>query len=511
MTVPASWQRALGRRAASYAARVPRRLVVAALTATVAIALVGAPNVHATGGDRRATAGSATLEWRPCRGGVAECARLPVPLDDTDPASPMIEIGLLRVRARDPERRIGSLLVNPGGPGAPGMDFALDLAPSLPPEIQDRFDIVGFDPRGTGETIPVTCTDRLDPLYALDWDPETPEERAALEEANRELVASCIASDGEHLPYLSSDRTARDMDRIREALGDERLTYLGFSYGSYLGALYAAQFPDRVRALVLDGIVDPSLDAMEVQVQQSDGFERSLELFLADCARTDDCAFADGKDPGEVYDRLKEQIDAAPLPTDDGRELNETLFDIGVSQLLYGGSFEWDTLDAALADAVEGDGTALLRYADLYTGRRPDGTYDNLQAAFTAIGCADGPPVGGIEGLRAIEAEAAAAAPRLGPSIVNNSMACAFWPVAAPEPHPVRAPGAPPILVLGTRNDPATPVAWARSLVDQLDAASLVTVGGSRHTAFAGGNECVDRIVVRYLLRGVTPPNGKRC
>jgi pimeloyl-ACP methyl ester carboxylesterase len=484
-------------------------LVVVAVVIAAALVLGAAPPADARGAETDPQLDDPVLEWSAC--GSAECATLAVPLDDTVADSPSIELALLRVPARDPDRRIGSLVVNPGGPGAPGRDFAANIAAALPEEIQDRFDIVGFDPRGTGRTIPVACDDELDPLYATDWAPDTDGERAALEDANRAFVESCVRLAGERLGYVSSDRTVRDMDRIRAALGDEQLTYLGFSYGSYLGALYAQEFPGRVRALALDGAVDPALDAAELQVQQADGFERSLELFLADCARTDDCAFAAGKDPGAAYDDLRAQVDASPIEAAEGRVLNQTLFDIGVTELLYDGAASWGTLDEALAAAVDGDGRDLVSYADAYTGRDGDGTYDNLQAAFIAIGCADGPPVGDAAGLRVIEDAAEEAAPRVGASIVNNSMACAFWPIAARAPTEVRAPDADPILVLGTRNDPATPVAWARSLADQLESAVLVTVGGARHTAFAAGNACVDRIVVRYLVQGATPRDGRRC
>jgi pimeloyl-ACP methyl ester carboxylesterase len=423
----------------------------------------------------------------------------------------MIDLALARVPARDPDRRIGSLLVNPGGPGAPGRDFATYLADLVPDEIRDRFDIVGFDPRGTGETIPVECDERLDPLYATDWDPDTDAERTALEDANRAFVDSCFERSGVILPYVSSDRTVRDMDRIRAALGDEQLSYLGFSYGSYLGARYAEAYPDRVRALVLDGAVDPALDAIEVQVQQSAGFEHSLDLFLADCKRTGKCEFADGRDPAKAYDALRARVDKAPLRAGDGRELNQTLFDIGVTNMLYEGESVWSFLDRSLARAAGGDGSDLVASADAYTGRGDDGTYDDLQAAFIGIGCADGPPVGDAAGLREMEEAAVEEAPRVGASVVNNSMACAFWPIPAPPPSEVSAPGSEPILVLGTRNDPATPVAWARNLADQLESAVLVTVGGSRHTSFAAGNACVDLVVVRYLVDGATPRDGKRC
>jgi pimeloyl-ACP methyl ester carboxylesterase len=454
------------------------------------------------------------LRWNRCNGGAAQCSTLAVPLDDTVLDSPTIDLALVRIPARDPDRRIGSLVINPGGPGAPATDFTVDFAWSLPGEIQDRFDLVGFDPRGVGASEGVDCTDDLDPFYALDWTPETDEERARLEAGVREIVDACVRSDGDILSFLGTDRVARDMDLIRAALGDDKLTYLGFSYGTYLGAQYAAQFPDRVRALVLDGAVDPALDAEAVQVQQAVAFERSLNLFLRDCARNADCAFHHGGDPAGAYDALRARIDAAPIPASDagrGRALNTTLFDIGVTELLYSGEQSWSTLADALVAAEGGDGSDLVMEADFYTGRSDGGTYSDLQEAFFAVGCVDGPAVGGVAGLRAIEAAAARVAPRLGRSVVNNSLACAFWPVEAQAPAALHAPTSPPLLVLGTRNDPATPLRWARGLTEGLESAVLVTVGGARHTAFASGNLCVDDVVVRYLVDDAVPASGKRC
>jgi pimeloyl-ACP methyl ester carboxylesterase len=437
-----------------------------------------------------------------------------VPLDDTVPDSPTIDLALVRIPARDPDQRIGSLLINPGGPGAPATDFAVDIAPSLPDEIQDRFDLVGFDPRGVGRSRGVDCTDDLDTFYALDWTPDTEAGRTALEAGVRDIVDACVQSDGDILPFLGTDRVARDMDLIRAALGDEKLTYLGYSYGTYLGAQFAAQFPQRVRALVLDGPVDPALDAEAVQVQQAEAFERSLNLFFRDCAHNVDCAFHHGGDPAGAYDGLRARIDMTPIRASDAghrRTLNTTLFDIGVTELLYSGEDSWSILADALAAAEAGDGSDLVVEADAYTGRSGKGTYDDLQEAFWAVGCVDGPDVGGVAGLRAIEEAAARAAPRLGRSVVNNSLACAFWPVAAPPPVALHAPTSPALLVLGTRNDPATPLRWAKGLTKGLESAVLVTVGGARHTAFASGNQCVDDIVVRYLVDDTVPKAGKRC
>lgn len=462
---------------------------------------------------RSGHAAGTSLQWRGCFDG-AQCASLPVPLDDTIVGGPTIDIALVRYRADDPDRRIGSLLVNPGGPGASGVDLAVGIADALPSEVRARFDIVGFDPRGVGSSNPVDCTDDLDPIYALDWDPETPDERTALTEGWRTLVAQCQQGAGEVLPYLTTARAARDLDLVRQALGDEQLTYLGYSYGTYLGAWYAEQFPERVRAFVLDGPVDPAIDATKLQVQQSVGFERALRLFLRDCRRDTDCAFHRDGHPGATYDALRARVEAEPLTATDsgtGRTLNGTRFDLGVTQLLYDGRSSWRTLAAALDAADRGDGTELGFYADLYAGRDDDGSYSDAQEAFFAIGCADGPPVGGLEGLQKIEEAAARAAPRLGPAIVNNSYACALWPVAAPQPKVLRARGAPPVLVLGTLDDPATPFVWAEGLARGLSSGVLVSAGGEAHGAFLNGNDCVDAIVVSYVVDLAVPEDGTEC
>jgi pimeloyl-ACP methyl ester carboxylesterase len=474
---------------------------------------VRAPAAHAQAGDEPRSR-VAKLQWESC-GVDAECARLRVPLDDTAEASgSTIGIALARVPAEDPDRRIGSLVVNPGGPGAPGADFAVDLASLLPQPIRDRFDIVGFDPRGVGKSARVDCTDRFDDYYNLDFAPDDSQEREALIEGNRELVELCAERERRVLPYVSTARAARDLDRIREALGDEKLTYLGFSYGTQLGASYAEQFPGNVRALVLDGAIDPTLDASDTQVEQSVGFERALQLFLDDCAGDDSCAFHSRGDPAAAYDELRARVARTPLPADEagsGRTLSGTTFDIGVTQLLYEGRDGWSLLASDLQTAADGDGSALLSDSDDYTGRSSDGTYDDIQEAFLAISCLDGPDLGGLDGLRVIEDRAAREAPRLGRTIVNNSLPCAMWPVpveVAPVPHAV---GAPPIVVLGTTDDPATPFVWAEGLAATLDSGTLVTVEGERHTAFAAGNDCVDRVVTRYLVRLAVPAAGKRC
>lgn len=459
-----------------------------------------------------ASLGATALTWERC--GSAECARLEVPLDDANPSGPTIELALTRVPARHEQRRIGALVVNPGGPGVPGADFARDLADALPRTLRNRFDVVGFDPRGSGESEPVDCTDDLDFYYDLDFTPGDPAERDRLLAGVSRLADECGENAGMVLPFLSSARIAADLDRIRAALGEERLTYLGYSYGTLLGALYADRFPDRVGAMVLDGAIDPSLDAEAQQVEQAVGFERALRRFLVACARDDECQFHRGGRTGHAYDRLRARVDRHPVPAPgigSARVLNGTRFDLGIAQALYLGRVAWPELAGALDAAADGDGTRILELADLYTGRIGAGAYDNLQESFYATSCLDSATPDGVAGIEAIEEQARRVAPRLGAAIVNNSLVCAFWPVPPAPPIGVpRAEGAPPILVIGTRADPATPFAWAKGLARSLSSGVLLRVGGERHTAFASGNGCVDRVVLRYLVDGATSP-AARC
>ena len=484
-------------------------LVVGVLLAGVLLAAALLPIAGAE--SSAAASRPATLAWSDCGDGL-ECARLKVPLDDAQRGGPTISLALIRAPARDPEHRIGSLVVNPGGPGGSGVDYLRAAASSFSDVLRDRFDLVSFDPRGVGASAPVECHADLDAYYALDFDPDDQAEREQMEAGAQALVQACERSAGAELPYLTTDRAARDLDRIRKALGDRRLTYLGYSYGTYLGAWYAQQFPKRVRALVLDGPIDPALDATAMQVQQAVGFERSLDLFLAQCASDRSCAFSRDGGAAAAYDALRARLEGAPVPTKDGsgREFSGSLFDIGVTEILYRGKDYFPDLARALDAADRGNVSRLLEAADRYTYRHSDGSYDNVQDAFLAIGCADGPPVGGPSGLAAIEAEAARQAPRLGRTIVNGSLPCAFWPVAAPPPAALHARGAAPILVLGTRNDPATPFAWAEGLASELESGVLVTIEGERHTAYPG-NDCVNRVVEDYLVRGAVPTTPEHC
>jgi pimeloyl-ACP methyl ester carboxylesterase len=496
----------------------PRRVLSAALC--VAIASLGVVSTtHVAGATThasptaQATAPTPKLDWKSCGDG-SECAKLTVPLDYEHPNNgKTMKVALLRVRATDRKQRIGSLLMNPGGPGAPGTEFARDFASILPDEITKRFDIVGFDPRGSGETSPVKCEDNLDGVFSADYSPDTPAERADLATQLQQLAQSCEARSGDLLPYVSSESTVRDMDRIRQAVGDKKLTYVGYSYGTYLGTLYAKLFPKKVRALVLDGAIDPNLSAVEIGSEQAGGFERSLDAFLANCSANRRCPFYNAGNSAGAFDQLAAQIDAQPLAAGNGRTLGGGEFDLGVAQALYSGRAGYPQLEQALAAALRGDGARLLGLSDEYTGRHDDGSYDSSQPAFWAIGCRDGPPVGGPDAYEAAEPQFRAAAPRVGVSLLNAGLVCAYWPVPpVKNVAPIRVDGTPPILVIGTTNDPATPLKWAQGLARELSSGVLLTAEGTQHTSFAtAGNTCVDDKVTKYLVDRQPPPNDTKC
>jgi len=473
--------------------RVRRLVLLLVAAGLLAGALPGAAGARTDAGG--------TLRWRSCGGGF-ECATLTVPWDDAAPGGPSVDLTLVRRPARDQEGRIGSLVLNPGGPGGSSVEFVRSVAGQLPDALQDRFDIVGFDPRGSGRSDPVECGYDMAELYALDFSPDDQAERNVLVAGMQDFVDACVAANGEYLRHVSTDDTVRDLDKVRAALGDERLTFLGYSYGTYIGAKYAAAYPDRVRALVLDGAVDPSISSKDMQVQQAAGFEGVLDGFLAWCAEHRRCAFHRDGRTARAFDRLAARIDREGLPVPGTRRtLSGTEFELGIGAIGYEGRAGYDYLGEALDAADRGDGAAMADLSDSYTERNADGSYGAIQDAFLAISCADGPAPGTVADVADIEAAAASAAPRTGPGIVNNSLACALWPFPGKAAAPVSAPTAPPIVVIGTRRDPATPFAWAKSLVAQLGGdATLISAPGAQHTSFGLGNACVDGAVTRYLV-----------
>ncbi|MBW1603778.1 alpha/beta fold hydrolase [Streptomyces sp. JJ66] len=458
------------------------------------------------------------LAWEDCGPTGFQCATLRVPLDYAAPqAADDLELAVIRSRATGSGDAEGSLLANPGGPGASAVEFVRAFAGvGFPAEIRERYDIVGVDPRGVGESEPIECLSdaEMDEHTQVDITPDSAAETATLQQANDAFARGCAEDAGELLGHVSTVDAARDMDVARAALGDEKLTYVGYSYGTLLGATYAGLFPSRAGRLVLDGAMDPSLPAELLNRDQTAGFNTAFTAFAEDCAQRSDCPL--GKDsPQDAGQRLStffDQVDAEPLPTGEERELTESLATTGVISAMYTQRY-WPRLREALTDALDGDGAGLLSLADDYYERLPDGSYGNLMFANAAVNCVDQPPAfsGPAEAEDAVPAFREAS-PVFGRNFAYATLICTDWPAdPTGQAGRVEAQGADPILVVGTTRDPATPYVWAEGLTAQLDSATLLTYDGDGHTAYARGITCVDSAVNAYLLSGTVPPDGKRC
>jgi pimeloyl-ACP methyl ester carboxylesterase len=458
------------------------------------------------------------LTWDTCRGSFL-CARLLVPVDYADPGGATIEIAVLKDPADDPDARIGSLVVNPGGPGAPGTSYAQQASQVFRDALNDRYDVVGFDPRGTGDSAPVDCLpdEQMDSFLAVDPVPDDAEEVADVVDGLDAFWAGCVAnSQGGStgvVAHVTTVEAARDMDVLRSALGEAELTYFGASYGTKLGATYADLFPDKVGRLVLDGAVDVGLDAVSLSLGQAEGFERALTAYVDDCLDRGDCFLGDSTDEGlQAIKDVLADIDENPLPSLDGRELTAGTGFLGVITPLYNRDY-WFLLDRALEEAQEGDGTTLMLLADAYASRSPDGTYnDNSTEAIYAINCLDDPFAVTADEVPDYVDRFVEASPTLGEVFAWGLVGCGGIQVESSEPErDIRGAGAAPIVVVGTTRDPATPYEWAVALAGQLESGVLVSRDGDGHTAYNAGNDCVDEAIEAYLVDGTVPEDGLEC
>lgn len=457
---------------------------------------------------------AATVQWAPCTAATGpakyQCATVQVPRNPSDLSQGTIPMAIDRLPATG--QKIGSLLVNPGGPGASGVDSLPILVASMPADLLARFDVVGFDPPGVGRTAPIVCLDSagLQSYYHVDPEPTTPAGLSELLSADRTFASGCQAKSGAELPYVSTADAAKDMDVLRRDLGDAKLTYLGFSYGTFLGATYAELFPKNIRAMVLDGAEDPGLSVIDELNQQAAALDNQLQKFFTWCAARTSCQWKPAGDPTAAFEALLAKVRTNPLPA---RKTDRT---VGPSELIYGSAVtlystqNWGDLGLALGAASHGDGTYLLELFDEYTGRHADGSYDNLFEANAAINCLDA-PAPSEAAIQAAQSQAESTAPVFGPQNLYSELTCSVWPVKATgHVGPIRAAGSPPIVVVGSTGDPITPYQWAQALAGQLENGVLLTRVGDGHTGYRSSS-CIRAAVDAYLIDLTVPQRGTRC
>ena len=448
------------------------------------------------------------------------CAKVKVPLDYDNPGGETIEIAVKK-RAADGES-IGSLFINPGGPGGSGIELVDSAGSYFSKNLTGSYDVVGFDPRGVGASTAVDClTDaELDAERAGANDPATPSATATQERAQKmgETCASKTSTAG-LLDHIDTISAAKDLDILRAVDGQQALTYLGFSYGTYLGATYAELFPANTGRLVLDGAVDPSLSAADLSLGQAKGFEASLRAYVQNCQSSKlGCPLSGDVDSGVSQVReFLESTKAAPLPTsDDKRPLTYDLAVYGVLGSMYQTQL-WPSLTLALSQAMgkvgSPDGSALLAIADAVSSRQSDGSYSgNGAEALMAVNCLDYPVQGDNTSWEENAKAVNEASPTFGSQLLYPDAYCQGWGhTSSRKREKITASGAAPILVVGTTGDPATPYAWSEALADQLESGQLMTWKGNGHTAYGRSNDCVKKAVDTYLLNGTMPAKGLTC
>ncbi|SER02929.1 alpha/beta hydrolase [Arthrobacter sp. OV608] len=512
----------------------PASWVIAARAAgAMALAMILASCSLLNGGDRNQEAATAKADpsivasapagleefysqevvWEPCENGF-QCAKVEVPMDYGNPGGDTIELAALRSPSTG--NRTGSLLVNPGGPGASGYDFVKDAAGThFSQTVRDAYDLVGFDPRGVKRSAPVTCMTDAErdaaraKIYNLDTD-------AGLQEVlsdNKAIAAKCSEQTGAVLAHIDTVSSAKDLDILRAVVNDSKLNYLGYSYGTFLGSTYASLFPDNVGRMVLDGALDPSISNEELTRGQARAFEKSIRAYVQSCLKQDGCPLSGNADSGVQQIRdLINAVQQTPRTAKDGRVVNATMFVSGLITPLYNDQ-SWPALTQALDAAMAGDVSLMLRLADLGADRASNGTYtSNSTFAFNAINCLDYPMESDTAAMRAEQERLMQDSPTFGYFFAYGGTNCADWPYKnLRTPAPVEYTGDAPIVVIGTTGDPATPVEWAASLRKQLGNASLLTWTGEGHTAYGRSNSCLEDPVDRYLVSGQVPADNTVC
>jgi len=454
------------------------------------------------------------LKWRDCYGNY-QCSSLLVPIDYADLSVGAFSLALLRFQALDQDRRIGSLVVNPGGPGASGVDYAYSAEYIVSPKILERFDIVGFDPRGVGDSAAIRCLNdaETDASFAADPKPDDAVEFAQFISDARDYFAKC-SKNTEHLTSFSTLNGARDLEILRSALGDEKLNYLGKSYGTYLGTLFAELFPDQVGRFVLDGAVDPNSNYRQSVLGQAIGFEAALNAFITNCLKSSSCALTGDLQSArlQVNDLLVKTANK-PLKSKSGREVTEGLVMLGIASALYDSESGWLVLRDAFRESTLGSGDSFLTLADQYAGRQENGHYlSNENDALQVISCLDQNEIETVSEFKKGVAEFSDRAPIFGPYLAYAGLFCRYLPnLRSVEQIQIESINTKPILVVGTTRDPATPYKWAQSLAKIFSSGVLITLEGDGHTGHGRGSTCVDSAVDWYLLTGATPKSALFC
>jgi pimeloyl-ACP methyl ester carboxylesterase len=488
------------------------RLLLAALVLVAPLAI--APLVPADGTSN----GAPGLAWHSCAGSFL-CADLTVPISYAHPSLGSIKIAVAELPSTSAHPE-GDVVMNPGGPGASGVDFLEQSGSSFPSSLLSHFNLVSFDPRGVERSAPVNClsTAGIVQWSALDPDPTTPAQIDQVIAASKAFVAGCEAHTSKLLlANLGTINSARDMDRLRAALGQPKLTYIGFSYGTYLGALYANLFPSHVRAMVLDGAVDPDLSTVTTDIQQAQGFEVDLHDFYAWCSKDQGCRQGLPQGAATGYQQLINRLNSGakiaalfPGQADLSQNLTVGLAELGVLSALYDSS-DWSDLGQALDQALHGDGSLLASFAYYYSGLEPNGSFENIISAYTAISCIDFPNPSSVAQIESLAKTAARVAPDFGASEAWGGLPCAYWPIPpVGRSMDIHALGSPPIVVVGSSHDPATPYSWAQALASQLAHGVLLTRLGDGHTGYLN-SACIQNWADRYLETLAVPPKGTVC
>jgi pimeloyl-ACP methyl ester carboxylesterase len=511
------------------------RLAVPSTLLALSLVLAGCTSFSDTVGEETPATTSAPpapeaapIEWTDCNDQIQqlvagqpgsernlsfECGRTEVPISYDEPEGATLPLFMVRVVSGTQTDRLGSLVINPGGPGASGADAAIGLALTLPEEIVGRFDIVGFDPRGVGLSTPVECVsdEQKEEMVAAEPRPVSEEQLDAEFELTQEIADACTEEYGDALGTFNTVDTARDMDRLREALGDEQLTYLGYSYGTTLGSTYAELFPDKVRAMVLDGAVDPDVDAIGDAEQGAAAMESGFDAFAANCVGLlAGCPL--GPEPRQFVEQVLGQAAQTPIPSTEPGETRQATPGVVITAIKAALSdYEsWPQLAQALAAAKNGDSKGLFSLADSYSGRLEDGTYSNQFDANAAVNCADSDARLDEDEIRDLAVEWNQKYPFFGAGAAVNLYTCSVWE-AERTPLPERnAPGSKAILVIGTSGDPVTPLPGAEDMAEQIDNGHLLVWQGQGHTAYPK-SECVNAAVNTYLIDLAPPMDGLTC